>query len=230
MMRAIERAFEPVIAAELARAYSVAVAEWERTGQLGNIDQHQANMQNIAAQMATMAVRAFGAETDRILKRMERRDFAATLAKLAMRYIALEAFRRRITAISDTTRNQVIDAVSRGFADGLGQSGTAQYIRDLIPQFSRARAGVIARTETHGAANYGAVGAARETGLNLRKVWISADDARTRPDHAAADGQVVGMDDSFRVGGEDLRFPGDPRGSAANVINCRCAIGYEVEG
>jgi len=228
MMRAIERAYEPIIAAELARAYTVAVAEWERTGQVGNIEGHRDNMLRIAGEMASMAVRAFGAETDRLLKRIERRDFAATLAKLAFRYIALEAFRQRITDISETTRNQVIAGVAKGFADGLGQAGTAEYIMDLVPGLSRQRSAVIARTETHGAANYGAIGAAKETGLTLRKVWISAEDARTRPEHADANGQTVGMDDGFLVGGETLQFPGDPAGSAENVINCRCSVGYEV--
>jgi hypothetical protein len=30
------------------------------------------------------------------------------------------------------------------------------------------------------------------------------------------------MDKNFLVGGEELAYPGDSRGSAANVINCRC--------
>ena len=30
------------------------------------------------------------------------------------------------------------------------------------------------------------------------------------------------MDKNFLVGGEELSYPGDSRGSAANVINCRC--------
>jgi uncharacterized protein with gpF-like domain len=226
MMRAIERAYEPKIAAELARAYTVAVAQWERTGAVGDIEDHQNNMRRIASEMAAMAVRAFGAETDRLLKRVERRDFAATLAKLAGRYIALEAFRRRIVDIAETTRNQVIAAVARGFDEGLGQSGVARFVLDLVPQFSKARAGVIARTETHGAANYGALGAAKETGLDLRKIWIAAEDERTREDHAQANGQTVGIDDAFDVGGSSLMYPGDPAGPAGQVINCRCTHGY----
>ena len=226
MMRAIERAYEPRIAAELARAYTVAVAQWEQTGFVGQIEGHENNIRQIASEMATMAVRAFGAETDRLLKRVERRDFAATLAKLAMRYIGLEAFRRRITNIADTTRNQVIAAVARGFEEGLGQAGVAGFVMDLVPQFSRQRASVIARTETHGAANYGALGAAKETGLDLRKIWIAAEDERTREAHAEADGQTVDIDGMFDIGGAALAYPGDPSGPADQVINCRCTIGY----
>ncbi len=51
-------------------------------------------------------------------------------------------------------------------------------------------------------------------------------DSKTREDHAEADGQEVGMDEPFDVGGEQLMYPGDPAGSAGNVINCRCTVIY----
>jgi hypothetical protein len=64
----------------------------------------------------------------------------------------------------------------------------------------------------------------------LRKQWLATRDARTRPAHAKADGQVVLVDESFYVGGEWLRFPGDPYAKGANTINCRCAsIPYRAE-
>lgn len=56
------------------------------------------------------------------------------------------------------------------------------------------------------------------------KEWASAEDSRTRPSHAAADGDEVPLDEPFSVGGELLMVPGDPRGSAKNVANCRCSI------
>ena len=33
----------------------------------------------------------------------------------------------------------------------------------------------------------------------------------------------------FNVGGELLMYPSDPKGSAANVINCRCVLGYDTK-
>ena len=39
-----------------------------------------------------------------------------------------------------------------------------------------------------------------------------------------ADGQVRAIGDTFDVDGEQLAYPGDPSGSAGNVINCRCTI------
>jgi len=58
----------------------------------------------------------------------------------------------------------------------------------------------------------------------LNDFWITAGDERVRMAHAAANGQRRGLDGVFIVGGEALRFPGDPNGSAGNIINCRCNL------
>jgi hypothetical protein len=41
-----------------------------------------------------------------------------------------------------------------------------------------------------------------------------------RPDHADAEGQIVGINESFYVGGEYLDYPGDDKGSPEQTINC----------
>jgi SPP1 gp7 family putative phage head morphogenesis protein len=226
LMRAIEKAYAPRIAAEIARASMEYLREWKASGAVTASNAHAQAMGEILDGMSQTAVRIFATETDRAIRRAEKKDFADTVAKLAFRYIAQEAYRRRITAIAETTRNQIVDAIARGFADGLAQDGVADYILDLVPQFSRQRAEIISRTETHGAANYGAFGAAKETGIELRKEWLSAEDERTRPDHQTANGQIVGLDDMFQVGGASLAYPGDPSGPAEQVINCRCTVAY----
>ena len=53
-------------------------------------------------------------------------------------------------------------------------------------------------------------------------MWDATLDGRTRPAHAAADGQKKKLDQPFVVMGEKLMYPGDSAGSAANVINDRC--------
>ena len=218
---------------ELARAMGEMVLSFEHTGEVPPARDHHANVEALFRAMATEAATVFGA---RIIQQgkgegqsLETKDFAETMARLALQYVAGEAIRRRITSIADTTRNQIVRAVAQGYADGLGQAGVAGYIRDLIPSFTQARAGLIARTETHGAANFGANEAARETGLRLRREWISSDDERTRESHARANGQIVGQDEPFTVGGARLMYPGDPRGPADETINCRCAIGFVVD-
>jgi hypothetical protein len=42
-------------------------------------------------------------------------------------------------------------------------------------------------------------------------------------------GVAVDLDDKFYVGGEAMFAPGDPQGSAANVINCRCTNTFRIK-
>jgi len=132
----------------------------------------------------------------------------------------------KILRISRTTQSQVQAMVLRGQEEGLGQQDIADLIRDRALQFSRGRAGVIARTESHAAFQFGQQAAAENSGLEMRKEWIAAKDERTRIDHGAADGNLTDLHGSFIVGGERLAHPGDPAGSPENVINCRCATGF----
>lgn len=52
--------------------------------------------------------------------------------------------------------------------------------------------------------------------------WTTAQDDDVRDAHAAADGQQIKKGEKYKVGGEELRYPGDPVASAKNRINCRC--------
>lgn len=54
--------------------------------------------------------------------------------------------------------------------------------------------------------------------------WTTMHDAKVRDAHAAADRQRRPPGTAFLVGGENLRYPGDPRGSIENTINCRCVL------
>jgi len=59
--------------------------------------------------------------------------------------------------------------------------------------------------------------------------WITVGDERVRSSHRAVDFQKA-QDGGWVVQGEFLRFPGDPfRGSASNIINCRCSAQPVIE-
>lgn len=61
----------------------------------------------------------------------------------------------------------------------------------------------------------------------IEPVWVTVGDALVRPAHVEANGQSRGeggVPGKFLVGGEALRFPGDPFGSPENTINCRCSL------
>ena len=138
----------------------------------------------------------------------------------------------KIRNVSTTTSINILKAILQGDKEGLNPRETAKLIEQRTGgAIGRARANTIARTETHAAASYATHEATRELNLPAQKKrWVSVGDARTRPHHAAANGQEVGMDEPFilRYQGNEIKMmhPHDGSGGAANNINCRCLAVY----
>jgi SPP1 gp7 family putative phage head morphogenesis protein len=133
--------------------------------------------------------------------------------------------------INDTTRTALREKlaaeVSEGVQSGESMSKIAGRISaatdGVYDNMSKSRAETIARTETMSSVNAGQFEVYKGEGAT-KKEWLSTSDDRTRDAHAAANGQVVGIDEPFDVGGEQIMYPGDPSGSAECVINCRCTV------
>jgi uncharacterized protein with gpF-like domain len=146
----------------------------------------------------------------------------------------------KVVLVSDTTKSLIKTKVTAGEEAGESIDKIAARIDELyLDQIIPNRSTVIARTEVISASNAGNRFAAKQTGLNLRKEWISTRDEKTRDEHdafnhKAMDEVIVDIDEPYQVpmkggGTEPLMFPGDPKGSAANVIQCRCTEGYHVK-
>lgn len=58
-------------------------------------------------------------------------------------------------------------------------------------------------------------------GLETKRVWHCRF-VNSRDGHMETEGQYEDADGGWWVSGEHLKFPGDPSGSAWNVINCHC--------
>lgn len=167
----------------------------------------------------------FGLRLYGILK-PEQKAFRDTFRLAMERFIGKWAL-AKARAITQTTREVVRDLILTGVRDGLGTRDIARSIRGQLRGIGRLnpaqRAEVIARTETHSSANYAQREAIRALNLpRIEREWLAVEDARTRETHAAADGQRVGLDEPFRVGGALLMYPGDPDGPPEECINCRC--------
>lgn len=139
----------------------------------------------------------------------------------------------RITSVRQTLVEYLIKEIEKGISKGLTIREVAANMDKLVNSrnFYRWQALRIARTETTAAANYGATIAGNDSGVVLEKLWISSNDSRTRQlekgdeyDHMDMQGVKVDQEGAFNVQGDFLRFPGDPLGSPANVINCRCTV------
>lgn len=120
-------------------------------------------------------------------------------------------------------KRKIAAQISRGISTGM-----------TFPQIAQQLAGVtnigfnnavrIARTEGHRIQCQSGMDAcykAKEKGADVVKQWDSTLDAKTRDSHAKVDGEIRELDEPFSNG---LMFAGDPHGSAAEVVNCRCAL------
>ena len=139
---------------------------------------------------------------------------------------------RAVTNISNTTVRRLQQILLAKEAEALGVSAIADEIfESMRGAYSKNRAAIIARTETHNAASFANHEIAKTMNLpDLQKQWVSVSDDRTRSHHATMNGTVVPYDEDFDVptdfGTVRMSRPSDPRGGAANVINCRCVLLY----
>lgn len=122
----------------------------------------------------------------------------------------------------ELTNNQVATRARRRFND-----------------LSNSRLETIGMTETQGAAEgaknveanvlnsnnavFAAAGVSLATST-IQKTWITKMDNRVRAAHVLAEGQKIGLNEAFNVGGELMMYPGDDSLGATlgNIINCRC--------
>lgn len=140
----------------------------------------------------------------------------------------LAGVRNRLVRIPNEVFDLVSGQIAAGVTLGEGIPEIAQRVDDVLSITKSERwpnrAVVIARTESLGALNGSRADAftmlAEESDEEMERMWLSTIDSRTRPTHVLADGQRVGINDPFIVGGFPLMFPGDPTGPAQEVIQC----------
>jgi hypothetical protein len=139
----------------------------------------------------------------------------------------LAAINRRVTklsgAVTETTKQQIRAVIAQARTDGVGVSELATRIRAQVfaDTITTARATTIARTETVGALNEGAMLKARQGGVFRSKQWVSQRDGRVRPSHRSAESAGwIPIEQPYSNG---LDYPHAPGAPADEVINCRCS-------
>jgi hypothetical protein len=155
-----------------------------------------------------------------------------------LQYLQTQGLDQLAADITNTTKDQIRRYLIQSAEQNLTLPETIVLLRGAgITDY---RAELIARTETGRAANIGSMVGATSTGLVTMKEWIAAKDNRTRRiprdqfDHLNMDGTKIPMDATFKLqnkkGGFDLMLhPCDSSGSAGDVCNCRCTLGYEAQ-
>jgi hypothetical protein len=143
--------------------------------------------------------------------------------------------------LSETISQNVMGIIKNGVKDNLTVDKIAKqisgnYAEDIDKPLWRATR--IARTESLIASSIGQAAAmnnAKEIIPDLKKMWLSTNDLRTRgnpsglyadskTDHWGMHGQIRNIDEDFEDprSGSKLSWPRDLKGSASDVINCRC--------
>lgn len=158
-----------------------------------------------------------------------------------MRRYVEERTGEKIKSITTTTRTRAIAIAKKVVAQAIEQGLSIDDIAAMLKQHyyndALYRSVRIARTEVIAASNAGSIQGALSTGLAIKKVWLATKTGHTRESHMLMDRKAVDMQEYFDVpiisnsgiveGSEKLMHPGDPKGSAGNVINCRCTVVYE---
>ena len=145
-------------------------------------------------------------------------------------FIGSQVGGQRVSGVSGTAKQTIISVIQKLMKDPefqiQGERVKARILKSQFTQYSTYQARRVVRTESTNAANYATFVSAQDIfpGQDMQKMWMAGRDARVRPAHQAAHRQVVDYNKPFIVGGEQLKWPGDPAGSASNVINCRCSF------
>ena len=140
----------------------------------------------------------------------------------------IDAQIERMQKVNSTTKEEIASAILISSAleededrSGMLKAALAAIFINLISKKQR----VIAEHEAQTSYNAGVYFGAKQVGA-ASKTWVSLKDAKTRAEHRLLDGNTVGVSDAFNVGGDVIRFPGDPSAPARMTMNCRCRLKF----
>lgn len=186
-----------------------------RIEQLFN-DAYQLGLDSVIEPLA-----AVGDETERITERVTE---AVDLSSIVGSAVIIGQ------GIADSIKQTITSNVRVGRLGGLSVSKIMGRIRKgIAAKLNSVRTTV--RTETTRVFNIAhnlqmkAANKLRPRSNKLLKGWLTRGDKRVRPTHRAAGrAKPIPVNDLFIVGADKLRYPGDPKGSPEEIINCRCRM------
>lgn len=193
-----------------------------------------AGLYNVLKPLYMDAGITYGAKVLSYLKREKARQpigFNKLMTDLINNFFRVDLL-NMVENITAYTKELIRNILINAYPQGLSFDDIVKELKKL--SFTAARARLIARTETVSAANTGANLAVKTTGIKHNKVWVSAQDNRTRRtprdkfDHLHMNGVTIPEDEYFNVSSERMLYPGDRKhgATAGNICNCRCTHGY----
>lgn len=143
--------------------------------------------------------------------------------------------RKVINGVKDRAwnKNKISNEITKSIIKGDGIPTIADSLSKALGVQNNDAMTRYARTAMTSAQNAGRMEMLHEAdddGIHTKKKWIATLDSRTRDAHADLDGETAEIDEPFHNELGDIMFPGDPSADPGNVYNCRCTLGYVVEG
>lgn len=199
------------------------------------------NIETVNTKIGLLHGKRVGKEFNEQLKLFTLGDFTSTFIEFIKDWLVANGG-WKIELLKRTFRESIVQIIAEGINEGLGINDIARNLQRVVNRrdFYRWQSMRIARTESTAAANRGALQAGKITGFKTNKMWISAQDTRTRRlpedkfDHLQMHLKQVDISEMFEVpsldkGFELMEYPGDGgtltrQTSAGNVINCRCTV------
>lgn len=139
-----------------------------------------------------------------------------------------------LPALMESHRTDIINrlhiAISQSLMAGESYATMARRIRQTV-DFSQAKARNVARTEAGRAQAQARLYSAEQASkyADMKKVWLSTLDLRTRPDHRRLDGQEADDEGYFHI--HEFKAKGPHLfGVAKEDCNCRCTVIMKVNG
>jgi SPP1 gp7 family putative phage head morphogenesis protein len=178
----------------------------------------------------------------------DRADFSDEIAEIGLDFdledtFAMQAMQNRaaknMTSVEESVRKQVETVLVEAADKGEGVNEVTSQLRDRVDEISDNHARLVARTETLQASREGEQALQESLDIVAGKEWKATDDSRTRPWHAAMDGEIVPKDEAFTVPagwtGEPYYQPKDyPRSTKIvggdQPFNCRCQSDPVLKG
>lgn len=157
-----------------------------------------------------------------------------------VRRYADELARLDPNALTRQLRDKRFDGTVRKAIEA-GKPLTADQIAKMVAAYKnralRYRAETIGRTEAMASlhqsqeeATQQAISAGQINPVQVVEIWRTTIDGRERDTHRQMNGQTVRRGQPFiSPSGARLRYPGDPRAPASEVINCRCWCEVRVD-
>ena len=148
----------------------------------------------------------------------------------------ITAKQTKIVSVVDTIKLQLEKQMRIGISEGEDVTLLEQRIKKTFG-LANNRAAVIARTEMGGAMNFGRTAQINRSSYKF-KIWYTAQDERVRGaddeaeyNHVNMHGEklMIGPNAQWDVDGDFIDYPGDYKGAAGNIINCRCIEVVDTE-